>query len=230
MPAPSLLEMFAAHGAAFTPANISGIVEYWDFADTSKITSSSGLVTQVTGQLGVYNLTASGAGRPTTGTRTINSLNTLDFDGSANTMTATITSVAQALTFLLVYQNDTTANDQRVIDSTSRPLYDAALLSSGGKRAIYAGSSVVAGGAATTNAEQVVAVIDNVSSQVWVNGVSDITGNPGAASTGTTLYIGADTAGNSPFDGRIGFIGLISGTISSGDRALWNTYDSRWGL
>ncbi len=210
-------------------AMVSGMVEYWDFSDTSKITSVGGAVSQVNGQLGVYNLTATGTQKPITGTRTIGTRNALDFDGVDDQMAATITSVNQPTSWLVVYQNDVaTGVQQRVFDTANRQLYDAAFNGAADKRTIF-GGNLLSGSAGTVNAEQAVIVFNTASSQVWVNGTSDITGDVGTAVTGVTIRVGSDTA-SAFFNGRLGFIGMISGSISAGDRALWNTYCSRWGL
>lgn len=69
----------------FSPLDIAGLVAWWDASDARTITDAgSGAVSQWNDKSGNgRNLTQSTSGkRPTTGTRTKNSLNVLDFDGS----------------------------------------------------------------------------------------------------------------------------------------------------
>jgi len=68
----------------WTPAQVTTAL-WLDASDSATITASSGLVSQWNDKSGnSNNFTATGVARPTTGTRTINSLNTLDFNGSNN--------------------------------------------------------------------------------------------------------------------------------------------------
>lgn len=66
----------------WTPANITTL-GWWDTSDTGSITESGGSVSQVNEQKGgVPLIQATGSLQPTTGTRTQNGLNVLDFDGT----------------------------------------------------------------------------------------------------------------------------------------------------
>lgn len=69
---------------AFTPLSLTNLIAWYDFSDTATITTSSGAVTAVTDKsTNGYTLSQSTSRRrPSSGTRTINSLNVLDFDGS----------------------------------------------------------------------------------------------------------------------------------------------------
>ena len=76
------LPEFIQRGVSFSPTQISQI-GWYDPSDTSTITESLGSVSQLD-DLSIYqnNLTqASGSAQPTTGTRTQNGLNILDYDG-----------------------------------------------------------------------------------------------------------------------------------------------------
>ncbi len=68
----------------FTPPAISGLAAWWDASDAASITESSGAVSQWSDKSGnAHHLTQSSSGKkPTTGTRTKNSLNVIDFDGT----------------------------------------------------------------------------------------------------------------------------------------------------
>jgi hypothetical protein len=98
---------------AFSPLNLSPIL-WLDASDTSTITESGGAVSQWNDKSGNgYNVTqATGTDQPTTGTRTQNGLNVLDFDGSndqlrsGNVVTQITTS--KALTQFVVVKSDRT--------------------------------------------------------------------------------------------------------------------------
>lgn len=70
--------------AGFAPSDIAGLVGWWDASDTGSITHSSGEVTQWSDLSGggFHVTNASGTDRPLTGTRTVNGLNAIDFDGT----------------------------------------------------------------------------------------------------------------------------------------------------
>ena len=66
------------------PLTIDGLLAWHDASDSTTITSSGGLVTSWTDKSGNGNtLTAAGAERPTTDSRTIGGLNALEFDGGS---------------------------------------------------------------------------------------------------------------------------------------------------
>ena len=68
----------------FSPGNIPGLVAWYDPSDTSSITESTGAVSAIAdlGTGGLNLLQGNASFQPTTGTRSINSLNVLDFDGT----------------------------------------------------------------------------------------------------------------------------------------------------
>ena len=78
----------------FQPSSITGLKAWYDPSDTTSITSSSGAVSQINDKSGNgYNLVqATSAYKPTTGTRTINSLNVLDFTSDSTYISNNTTS------------------------------------------------------------------------------------------------------------------------------------------
>jgi hypothetical protein len=98
----------------FTPALLRPVAWY-DAADTATITESSGAVSQWNDKSGNgYNiLQATGANQPTTGTRTQNNRNVIDFDGSndqlrTNGQVITQITTSKALTQIVVCKSDRT--------------------------------------------------------------------------------------------------------------------------
>lgn len=76
--------------SSFAPTDIANCGGWWDASDTASITASGGAVSQWNDKSGNARHFTQGTGtnQPTTGTRTQNSLNVLDFDGSNDFMSA----------------------------------------------------------------------------------------------------------------------------------------------
>lgn len=223
-----------ASGAPWTPASISGIVEWWDFSDTSKITASGGSVTSVATSLpsGGHALTTPGVA-PTTGSDTINAKNVLTFNGTSSVLSATIASLSAPATILFVGKNTAASGAQHeaVIFSAG----DGRLfMDNAGKVAIYGGTTIVSSATAwgTTNPHQVVAVLNGASSAVYVDGGTATTGSIGTKpSLATSVFLGRYFGSAIEFwQGLQGEVAIIAGSIGSGDRASWNSYCARWGL
>jgi len=68
--------------ALWTPDEVIGYKHGWDASDTGSITESGDDVSQIDDQYGTEHLVSSGGDEPETNTRTLNSLNALDFDGT----------------------------------------------------------------------------------------------------------------------------------------------------
>lgn len=105
--------------AAFSPADLSGLVGWWDASDTGTITQSGGLVSQWDDLSGNGNHLTQGTGsqQPTTGTRTINSLNTLDFQGN-DELTCSVTVGSDNQSFAAVVYLDN-ANVGRLLSANA---------------------------------------------------------------------------------------------------------------
>lgn len=91
---------------------------FWnDFSDTSTISDTSGAVDSTADKsLNSVSLTATGADRPTTNSRTQNGLNVLDFDGANNYLTASTNDILdEPFTVFIVAQYDTSGVIQAVI-------------------------------------------------------------------------------------------------------------------
>jgi hypothetical protein len=96
----------------FAPTDIAGLVAWYDASDLATITEASGAVSQWDDKSGNgYHLTqGTGANQPITGTRTQNSLNAIDFDGSDWLEKTGISSIGgNAHTWFVVLHFDTIA-------------------------------------------------------------------------------------------------------------------------
>ena len=86
------LGLYVPHTTAdWTPLDLTSLVGWWDASDTATITSSGGAVSQWDDKSGNGNhlVQATSALQPTTGTRTINSLNAIDFIPTDDRMACT---------------------------------------------------------------------------------------------------------------------------------------------
>ena len=86
---------------------VSGYKLWLDASDTSSITASSGSVSQWNDKSGnASNFTqATGANQPTTGTRTINGKNVIDFDGTNDFLECSSSTASVSYTHLTLPTN-----------------------------------------------------------------------------------------------------------------------------
>lgn len=97
--------------ASFNPTDLTDLVLWLDATDATTITESGGSVTQWSDKSGNLNhaTNASGTDRPTTGSRTINSLNAIEFDGVDDFLDLPDNVLNNtAVTAFVVYNPDTT--------------------------------------------------------------------------------------------------------------------------
>ena len=112
----------ATHGniAGFTPLELSPVL-WLDASDTSTITEVSGAVSRWDDKSGNGNhpVQATAAAQPSSGTRTLNSLNVLDFDGTADYLQVLGDTLTQPYTVYAVIDTDSTTTAGYVLDGSS---------------------------------------------------------------------------------------------------------------
>jgi hypothetical protein len=218
---------FPVSSVAWTPASITGVVSWYDATNAASITASSGAVSQWNDLVSTNHLTQpTGTNQPITGTATINSLNTINFDGINDWMAVTFTALSPCSVLMVSRTVSGTAGTWH--DSNDAASRTQTFISGG--IAVYAGSVVATGHAISANETlQFVSVFNGASSVLYKGGAAGSTNNPGAQ-TLHGLTIGADSSRAGPFSGVYGEIVVVNGVISSGDRTSWNTYCARWGL
>lgn len=210
---------------------VAGYVGWWDASDTSSITSSSGAVSQWNDKSGNgYHLLQSTAGnKPTTGTRTQNSLNVLDFNGSSNFLdTTTWSSQAQPTTVFAVAKGDATATQYNVFDTTSgrQNLYYRGT----GQYGLWSGSAEVFGGTVNTNPHVFSCVFNGASSVLYLDGSSIATGNPGTNAASGQFRVGMNSTPGSRLDGWVAEIVFYPSALSTGGRQSVESYlKAKWG-
>ena len=210
--------------AAFSPLDLSPVL-WLDAADTSTITEVGGAVSQWDDKSGNGNHVTQGTAalQPTSGTRTINGLNVIDF--ASDEMSASVV-VAQPFSMWLVVETDVTpARDGIAGDANAYIVhYDNSwIILSAGVNLISPSGSISA-----NTPLMIGGVFNGLSSSLRKDGAVLATGN--ASTSGlSTFNVGNPSVGG--FDGTIGEAILISGIPSAGEIADTETYlADKWGI
>lgn len=108
--------------SAFAPTAVGAVAAWYDANDAASITSSGGLVSQWSDKSGNarHATQGNGAAQPTTGSVTINSRNTLDFNTAINSLNIPVSVLGAnqpALTIFGVYLPDSTNTTHIIIAS-----------------------------------------------------------------------------------------------------------------
>lgn len=228
----------------WTPAQVTTAL-WLDASDSATITASSGLVSQWNDKSGnSNNFTATGVARPTTNTRTINSLNTLDFNGSNNFlssgsqfMTGT-TSAMAVFAFQLDQDPPATASATGAVlykwgtegQGEHLPYTDGSIYTSFGSNTRYSAGNPTPSMAAN------VCIMSIVSAsglwQLYVNGSLLYNSSTNTYSVNTGLIGGSGQSGGAFFfDGRIAEIAIVTNSTSTNTRQLLEGYmagPTRW--
>jgi len=173
--------------AAFSPLDLSPVL-WLDASDTSTITEVGGAVSQWDDKSGNGNDVAQGtaAAQPTSGTRTINSLNVLDFDGNDGLRTSAADIITQPNTVFMVLEHDT-VNTQLFFDSydaNDRTTFYVSGGLAGDPYVVSAGANLT-GSASSTGTPQIFRLVfDGASSSLTIDAGTPTTGNAGSNSFG----------------------------------------------
>lgn len=241
--------------AAWAPSDISGLTVWLDASDSATITSSSGAVSQWTDKSSnAYAFTQSTAGaKPTTGTRTQNSKNMLDFD-SGDLLAASSGPQLNSMTLFVVEVHDTfgggtggriwsianTSLDRSVGLVNNAPYtqaYTMTILGSGGGSydRYTANSSATTGTARYVTFRHTYAI--DPTRNIYINGSANDGASPFTATTnpsntsGYTMRVGNNSGLSVGFDGGIGEMIIYNSALSSTDRATVESYlATKWGL
>ena len=213
---------------AFSPLDLSPVL-WLDASDTSTITEVGGAVSQWDDKSGNGNDVTQGtaAAQPTSGTRTLNGLNVLDFDGNDLLQSGNFSSALTARTIFGVAVSDQTASIAYVVDGNVLNNRSAVGISGAGYR-LYQGIGINAGTSDTSS--HIYRAVFDATDTLHIDGVSTISGDAGSESmTGAT--IGAAPSGVLPWDGTIAEVIVIDGTLTAGEISLTESYlANKWGI
>lgn len=203
----------------------------YDPSDTTSITSSATLVSQINDKSGKgRHLTqSSGASKPITSTRTINSLNALDFTNQY--LTGPNVTIAQPITVLMVVKDDDVSATQRTAFGGSVIPHPEIKQTNTPRWALYAGTDAPSTTAPTISPHILAAVFNGASSGLWLDGVQILTGNPSTAGySGSAWRLGAQGTPGFFWDGLIGEVLVFSGDQSGHFPALNRYLGVKWGV
>lgn len=237
----------AGGGGAFSPTDVRNLVGWWDASDAATITAVGGAVSQWNDKSGSnYHVTQSTAGnKPTTGTRTINGLNTLDFDGGDVLHKTSGTYGEPPFAVYAVIEADTVAAGTRcIIHAGTTGVNDWALLIDANDPGMYAATGGGGGMADVPNQTSVgvpfllCGRIPGISSGAGAGArmtsrASGVVGNPVTPFwlVYTNVDIGASNSDTLVFDGKIGEILWYGAPISiSEDIAIRDYLADKWNV
>lgn len=171
-----------------------------------------------------------GAAQPAYTASSIGSKPALTFDGTDDFLACAATNIAaDPCTLFAVCRTATQAN-RFVCDGGT----------TGSRLVLYAASGIVSsifgGGQINrltdmSTAHVYIGTFNGASSRLSVDGVSDVTGNTGAAGTSGGFSIGINQARSAIWSGPISEIGLISGTLTTANEAALRRYlGARYGI
>lgn len=235
---------------AWSPNKLSGLIGWYDAADTGTITHASSFIGQVNDKSGAGNhLLGSGSNKPSTGTLTINGLNTINFEETGYnrflSLDGTLTGPApaglssQQSTVAFIFKQSTTASNGAPIAIKSTINSDAFVADLGTTNRGYFPQST---GANFMHLNPTVMPRGSVYCVVFVWSQADgikcyvngtLAGSDPAASTN---YINRFILSYRPstglyWRGAIGEICVLNRAINNTERAALTTYLKRkWGI
>ncbi len=236
-----------AHGArtassaaigTFDPSLDASLIGWWDAADAATITETSGAVTSWADKAGSANLAQPASARqPTTGVRTLNGANIVDFDGGDYLDQAITLPASGNVAFHMVLIIDSTANEFEAIlavDAINDFQIDAASASQfdGRVSAAGIGAGTTLSGGPFSGAMILSVVCDFTGAgqlEVFVNNVSrGVMAYTTALDTTAALHIMTNRAQNASVNGAVAEL-TVSEDISN--RAVYYAYlAQKWGI
>ena len=228
-------------GDSWSPTDIPGLKLWLDASDTSTITHSGGSVSQWNDKSGNgYHATqGTGANQPTTNTRTINSRNVIDFDGTNKYFYLP----AGLMTFLntnnfdcfVVAANDSTTAYQHIIGGRDSGVGDVrfgVITDNGAVHAMCNPSYTLSTKTVTRDTNQHVFGATRTGS--IINSLYD-GGTLGSNATAVNvnmnlLIIGQTGVNTSYFDGGIGEIVICPVQTNSVRNSLMGYFATKWGI
>lgn len=101
--------------SGWTPSDDSSIIHWWDADDAGTISSSGGLVSGWDDKAGNQHWTQTAGDQPSTGTRTLNGKNVIDFDGTKSLEADWDFPVSGSFSVFAVFESDITTNNNDAI-------------------------------------------------------------------------------------------------------------------
>jgi hypothetical protein len=231
------VNVFVGTSPEFLPSDLE--LSLWlDASDTSTIIEDpigSGSVSQWDDKSGNdnYATESTAAYQPTTGTRTMNSLNVLDF---ASNRLQGLYNTALPCHIFAVAQLDATSANRSLVDgrSSSRRIIGTTSANEWKITNSYLAGTTITGGSVDTEAHVFHAYFDNgASSELFVDSVSTIFGDAGTNGGSVSgITIGSSYVFTlDPWDGIIAEVAIVSGTLTAQEINNMEAYlANKWGI
>lgn len=222
--------------AAFTPPDIAGLGFWYDASDLATITESGGAVSQWDDKSGNgrHLLQGTGSAQPTTGSRTQNGLNVIDFDGASDFMdtSATFDYGHQWTVFLVVLSDDgADGTAQSLVRGNSSTQRGVVTKQTTNVWRMNSGANLDRG---TPNTSPVLLTcrFNGAGSSLRINGVqSGATGDAGNNTALDDFRVGANQTPANFWDGWMGELIGYAAALSSDDMGTVESHlQVKWGL
>jgi hypothetical protein len=240
---------------------VAGYKLWLDATDASSITAVGGAVSQWNDKSGnASNFTqGTGANQPTTGSRTINSKNVIDFDGTNDFLSCpSSTGLFKYLhtstggtTFVVAIVDDTAASKGlfgssqfasaeigACLQITSAEKTELAIVKGGSSVAVAFDVNILTAGSAFYlsnkwdggNATASNRLKESLNGTAFA-GNNAVTNTPSTSNSTYDMAVGAVGSGTSPWNGGIGEVIFYEGILSAGDITSVQSYlASKWGI
>ena len=255
----SLIGIIASSKASFSPLSLPNLKAWYDAADTATITGGSS-VSQWNDKSGnAYHLSQStSTKRPSSGTRTLNSKNVIDFDGTNDVLSASTASDWTFMNnsggctafFVYMYDDNTGARAWATTDDVGGALvgfdlYDNTELAHRVNRGVGGASAVsnetLQNPAPGNHYLYVLSDPNNATaanrSEIYVDGTlqnknNTLSNSPSASAPANALDVGGRRSDDAyAFNGAFAEIIIVSGLMSAGDITKTKAYISaKWGV
>ncbi len=241
----------AVASGPWTPLTLGAALYAWYDATVGVTDAGGGAVSQWNDQSGngKHLTQATGGLRPQTGTRTKNSLNVIDFNGSAAYIDASSVSLGMTtFTVLAVAEGDADHSDSRRIviahnggAASDYNRTDSAVFLHDGNASEIVGTDIngtfprIAGSGALPwdvySTRKANASSSNNTQLQKASTSGSTTATTSASGTAINIRLGADQSGATRFDGVIGEVIVCSTSLSDADRTLAINYlRTKWGI
>ena len=256
----TILGIIASSSGAFTPIKLPNLKAWYNAADTSSISVTGNEVTQwndLSGN-GFHLSQGTSSKRPSSGTRTLNSKNVIDFDGTNDVLEASTASDwtfmnntgGSTAFFVYMYDDNTTANAWCTTDGVGGALvgydlYDNSDLAHRVNRGV-GGASAISNDTAQNPAQgnhylYVLSDPANATaanrSEIYVDGVlqnknNTLTNTASSSAPATALDVGGRRNDDGySFNGAFAEIIIVSGLMSADNITKTKAYISaKWGV
>lgn len=215
--------------AITNPTDIANLANWTDASVTASITHTGGNVTAIAAQVGT-NM-ASVVGTPVTGTRTLNGLNVIDFDGASRLKASSPAGpVGAVYTAFGVGKVDASTGGNQFLFSFQGTDSSGIVYVNGSNWGVNSANIIESGDAVDTDAHYFIYVCNGTSSRLWIDGVENtLTGDPGSNGYSADGVWGANAYDGALLNGFVGESGVYSRVLNSTELADLNAYMSeKW--